>query len=102
VSELIDAVLDEYDVIAGRALSGGPSAMPSDFSPPGGAFVVGFLDGMPFAPWITTWMTRTVSAGERWTPRSAGTASAAGTATTSSTRWSGFRSRSDCCLREIR
>lgn len=46
-SELIDAVLDEYDAIAGRALSGGPSATPSDFSPPGGAFVVGFLDGVP-------------------------------------------------------
>jgi ribosomal protein S18 acetylase RimI-like enzyme len=46
-NELIDAVLDEYDVIAGRALSGGPSATPSDFSPPGGAFVVGFLDGVP-------------------------------------------------------
>lgn len=46
-SEFIDAVLDEYDVIAGRALRGGPSAMRSDFSPPGGAFVVGFLDGVP-------------------------------------------------------
>ena len=46
-SELIDAVLDEYDVIAGRALSGGPSAQPSDFAPPGGAFVVGFVDGVP-------------------------------------------------------
>ncbi len=46
-SELIDAVLDEYDVIAGRALSGGPSATRSDFSPPSGAFVVDFLDGVP-------------------------------------------------------
>jgi GNAT superfamily N-acetyltransferase len=46
-SELLDALLDEYDVIAGRALHGGPSATPSDFSPPGGAFVVGFLDGVP-------------------------------------------------------
>jgi GNAT superfamily N-acetyltransferase len=46
-SELVDALLDEYDVIAGRSLSGGPLATPSDFSPPGGAFVVGFLDGVP-------------------------------------------------------
>ena len=46
-SELIDALLDEYDVVAGRALRGGPSATRSDFSPPGGAFVVGFLDGTP-------------------------------------------------------
>jgi hypothetical protein len=48
-SELIDAVLDEYDAIAGRALSGGPSATRADFSPPGGAFVVGFLD---IRPWV--------------------------------------------------
>ena len=40
-------MLGEYDVIAGRALSGGPSATSSDFAPPGGAFVVGFLDGVP-------------------------------------------------------
>jgi GNAT superfamily N-acetyltransferase len=46
-SKLIDAVLDEYDVIAGQALCGGPSATPSDFSPPGGAFIVGFFDGVP-------------------------------------------------------
>jgi GNAT superfamily N-acetyltransferase len=46
-SELIDAVLDEYDAMAGRALSGGPSATPADFSPPGGAYVVGFVDGVP-------------------------------------------------------
>jgi GNAT superfamily N-acetyltransferase len=46
-SELIDALLDEYDVVAGRALRGGPSATRSDFSAPGGAFVVGFLDGTP-------------------------------------------------------
>ena len=46
-SELMAALLEEYDVIAGRALSGGPSATPSDFSPPGGVFVVGFLDGVP-------------------------------------------------------
>jgi hypothetical protein len=34
-SELIDALLEEYDVIAGRALRGGPSTTPADFSPPG-------------------------------------------------------------------
>jgi GNAT superfamily N-acetyltransferase len=46
-SELIDAVLAEYDEVAGRALHGGPSATPEDFSPPGGAYVVGFVDGVP-------------------------------------------------------
>ena len=43
-SDLIAAVLAEYDVIAGRALSGGPSATPADFSPPRGAYLVGFDD----------------------------------------------------------
>lgn len=42
-SELIDAVLDEYDAIAGRALSGGPCATAAAFSPPGGAFLAGFI-----------------------------------------------------------
>jgi GNAT superfamily N-acetyltransferase len=46
-SELIAALLAEYDAVAGRALRGGPSAAPSDFSPPGGAYVVGFVDGAP-------------------------------------------------------
>lgn len=46
-SELIAAVLAEYDAVAGRALGGGPSAGPADFSPPGGAYVVGFVDGVP-------------------------------------------------------
>jgi GNAT superfamily N-acetyltransferase len=46
-SELIAAVLAEYDAGAGRALRGGPSATPEDFSPPGGAYVVGFVDGVP-------------------------------------------------------
>ena len=46
-SDLIAAVLAEYDAVAGRALSGGPSATPSDFSPPGGAYIVGFVDGAP-------------------------------------------------------
>jgi GNAT superfamily N-acetyltransferase len=40
---LIEAVLAEYDVVAGRALRGGPSATPADFSPPGGVYVVGFV-----------------------------------------------------------
>jgi GNAT superfamily N-acetyltransferase len=43
-TNLIAAVLGEYDVIAGRALSGGPSAEPCDFSAPGGAFLVGYVD----------------------------------------------------------
>jgi GNAT superfamily N-acetyltransferase len=47
-SDLIEAVLAEYDEIAGRALApGGPSATPADFSPPEGAYLVGFLDGDP-------------------------------------------------------
>ena len=41
-SDLIAAVLAEYDVVAGRHLTGGPSATADDFSPPGGAFLVGF------------------------------------------------------------
>jgi GNAT superfamily N-acetyltransferase len=46
-SNLIAAVLAEYDAVAGRALSGGPSATPEDFSPPGGAFVVGTVEDVP-------------------------------------------------------
>jgi GNAT superfamily N-acetyltransferase len=41
---LIAAVLAEYDIAAGRHLTGGPSAPAADFSPPGGAFVVGFAE----------------------------------------------------------
>ena len=43
-SDLMAALLAEYDVIAGRALSGGPSATPADFSPPGGAYLIGFAE----------------------------------------------------------
>jgi GNAT superfamily N-acetyltransferase len=43
-SELIAALLAEYDEMAGRALRGGPSATPEDFSPPSGAYLVGFID----------------------------------------------------------
>jgi GNAT superfamily N-acetyltransferase len=46
-SELLDALHEEYDAMAGTALTGGPSATPEDFSPPGGAFLVGFVDGVP-------------------------------------------------------
>jgi len=46
-TDLIDAVLDEYDVIAGRALSGGPSAEPGDFAAPGGVFLVGYCNRVP-------------------------------------------------------
>jgi len=42
-SELLAALLAEYDERAGRALRGGPSATVEDFSPPGGAYVVGFV-----------------------------------------------------------
>jgi GNAT superfamily N-acetyltransferase len=43
-SDLIAAILAEYDVIAGRHLTGGPSASTADFSPPGGAFLVGIAE----------------------------------------------------------
>lgn len=41
-SDLIAALLAEYDVIAGRHLAGGPSATPDDFTEPGGSYLVGF------------------------------------------------------------
>jgi GNAT superfamily N-acetyltransferase len=44
-SDLIAALLAEYDIVAGRHLTGGPSATATDFSPPGGAFLVGFAEG---------------------------------------------------------
>jgi GNAT superfamily N-acetyltransferase len=42
--DLIDALLAEYDVVAGRHLTGGPSATSEDFSPPGGTYLVGYID----------------------------------------------------------
>ena len=44
-SDLIAAVLAEYDEVAGRPLRGGPSATAEDFSPPSGAYIVGSVDG---------------------------------------------------------
>jgi GNAT superfamily N-acetyltransferase len=45
-SELLAATLAEYD--ATFAFRGeGPSATPADFSPPGGVYLVGMLDGVP-------------------------------------------------------
>lgn len=41
-SDLLDALHDEYDAAAGRALVGGPSAEPSDFTPPTGAFLLAY------------------------------------------------------------
>ncbi len=41
------AVLAEYDAVAGRPLSGGPITTSQDFSPPSGAYVVGYVDGGP-------------------------------------------------------
>jgi GNAT superfamily N-acetyltransferase len=46
-AELMDAVLAEFDVIAGRRLTGGILTPASDFDPPGGAYLVGFEDGVP-------------------------------------------------------
>jgi GNAT superfamily N-acetyltransferase len=42
--DLLDALHEAYDAAAGRALSGGPSAEPSDFAPPSGSFLVGYED----------------------------------------------------------
>ncbi len=42
-SDLLAAVVAEYEARAGRRLHGGPSATPEDFSPPGGAYLVGFV-----------------------------------------------------------
>jgi GNAT superfamily N-acetyltransferase len=45
-SELVAATLAEYDeTFAFRGE--GPSATPADFSPPGGVYLVGMLDGAP-------------------------------------------------------
>jgi pyridoxine 4-dehydrogenase len=41
-SDLLDALHHEYDAAAGRALSGGPSAEPADFAPPGGTFLLAY------------------------------------------------------------
>jgi GNAT superfamily N-acetyltransferase len=41
-ADLLDALHEEYDAAAGRALVGGPSAVPADFTPPGGTFLVGY------------------------------------------------------------
>jgi GNAT superfamily N-acetyltransferase len=44
-SNLIAAVLAEYDELVGSPLRGGPSATAEDFSPPSGAYIVGSVDG---------------------------------------------------------
>jgi GNAT superfamily N-acetyltransferase len=41
------AVLAEYDLIAGHPLTGGLVVVPADFSPPGGAYLVGFQGDTP-------------------------------------------------------
>ena len=41
-TDLLDALHHEYDASAGRALVGGPSAEPSDFTPPSGTFLVAY------------------------------------------------------------
>jgi GNAT superfamily N-acetyltransferase len=46
-SDLLTAVLAEYDAVAGRALTGGLTTTPSEFSPPAGAYLVGYEDGVP-------------------------------------------------------
>jgi GNAT superfamily N-acetyltransferase len=46
-SELIEAVLAEFDATMGRHLRGGPSATPDELSAPGGAYLVGFVADEP-------------------------------------------------------
>jgi GNAT superfamily N-acetyltransferase len=41
------ATLAEFDVIAGRPLAGGITTSAADFSPPGGAYLVGFEEDIP-------------------------------------------------------
>jgi GNAT superfamily N-acetyltransferase len=41
-TDLLDALHHEYDAAAGRNLRGGPSAEPSDFTPPGGTFLLAY------------------------------------------------------------
>ena len=43
----MDAVLAEFDVIAGRRLTGGILTPASDFEPPRGAYLVGLQNGVP-------------------------------------------------------
>jgi GNAT superfamily N-acetyltransferase len=46
-ADLMTAVLAEFDVIAGRPLTGGPTTPAEDFEPPRGTYLVGFLDTVP-------------------------------------------------------
>jgi len=46
-SDFIAAVLEEFDAAAGRPLQGGITTTPADFSPPGGAYVVGWVGETP-------------------------------------------------------
>ncbi|MEO8688529.1 MAG: GNAT family N-acetyltransferase [Solirubrobacteraceae bacterium] len=41
-TDLLGALYDEYDAAAGRILRGGPSAEPSDFTPPRGTFLLAY------------------------------------------------------------
>jgi GNAT superfamily N-acetyltransferase len=40
--DVLEALGDEYDAAAGRTLIGGPSAEPSDFTPPSGTFLLAY------------------------------------------------------------
>jgi GNAT superfamily N-acetyltransferase len=44
-SDLLAAVLAEFDAEAGRRLEGGPLTTREDFEPPDGAYLVGYVDG---------------------------------------------------------
>jgi GNAT superfamily N-acetyltransferase len=46
--DLLEAMIAELEPLYGRIdVPGAPSASPSDFAPPGGAFLVGELEGRP-------------------------------------------------------
>ncbi|MEA2247303.1 MAG: hypothetical protein QOH46_1832, partial [Solirubrobacteraceae bacterium] len=48
-TELLAALGAEYDAAAGRTLVGGPSAEPSDFTPPNGTFLLVYEHDRPVA-----------------------------------------------------
>jgi GNAT superfamily N-acetyltransferase len=48
-TDLLEALGREYDAAAGRPLIGGPSAEPSDFTPPSGTFLLAYEHDQPVA-----------------------------------------------------
>ena len=48
-TDLLAALRDDYEAAAGRTLMGGPSAEPSDFTPPSGTFLLAYEHGQAIA-----------------------------------------------------